>query len=191
MKAGDYIFVEFGHNDQKQRGPGIGANYSFATHLKTFIDEAVARGAHPVLVTPTQRRSFGDDGKIKDTHLDYPDATRSVAAREDIPLIDLHAMTRTLYEALGVEESKRAFVHYPAGSYPGQTADFADNTHFNPYGAYQIAKCVIEGMKTADLPLTAYLRTDYPGYNSAQPDAFESFRWSDSPFIEVEKPDGN
>lgn len=191
MKPGDYIFVEFGHNDQKQRGPGIGAYYSFATNLKTFIDEAVARGAHPVLVTPTQRRSFGEDGKIKDTHLDYPDAARWVAAKENIPLIDLHAMTRTLYEAMGEDESKRAFVHYPAGSYPGQTNDFADNTHFNPYGAYQIAKCVIEGMKAANLPLIQYLRDDYQTYTPTQPDAFDSFNWNDSPFIEVQKPDGN
>ena len=191
MKQGDYIFIEFGHNDQKQQGPGIGAYYSFATNLKTFIDEALARGAHPVLVTPTQRRSFGDDGKIKDTHLDYPDATRWVAAKENIPLIDLHAMTRVLYESLGVEESKQAFVHYPAGSYPGQQKDLADNSHFNPYGAYQIAKCMIEGMKKAQIPLVDYLRSDYQPYNPYQPDAVESFKWADSPFIEIQKPDGN
>ena len=76
MKAGDYVFMEFGHNDQKQKGPGKGAYYSYMTSLKTFIDEARARGAHPVLVTPTQRRSFGDDGKIMDTHEDYPEAMR-------------------------------------------------------------------------------------------------------------------
>ena len=67
MKKGDYIFMEFGHNDQKQKGPGKGAFYSYMTSLKTFIDEARARGAQPVLVTPTQRRSFGPDGKIQDT----------------------------------------------------------------------------------------------------------------------------
>ena len=157
----------------------------------TFIDEAISLGAYPVLVTPTQRRSFGDDGKIKDTHLDYPDATRWVATKENIPLIDLHAMTRILYESLGEEDSKKAFVHYPAGSYPGQEKDFADNTHFNPYGAYQIAKCVIEGMKNVNLPIIAYLRNDYQSYTPQKPDSFESFHWSDSPFIEIQKPDGN
>ena len=67
IKKGDYLFMEFGHNDQKQKGPGKGAYYSFMTSLKTFIDEARARGAHPVLVTPTQRRSFDANGHIRDT----------------------------------------------------------------------------------------------------------------------------
>ena len=191
MKAGDYIFMEFGHNDQKQKGPGKGAFYSYMTSLKTFIDEAIARGAHPVLVTPTQRRSFDSNGKITDTHLDFPDAMRWLAAKENIPLIDLHQMTRTLYEAMGVEESKKAFVHYPAGTYPNQTKDFADNTHFNPYGAYQIAKCIIEGMKKLNLPIIQYLREDYTTYNPAQPDDWNNFKWYDSPFTEIEKPDGN
>lgn len=191
MKPGDYIFMEFGHNDQKQKGPGKGAFYSFMTSLKTFVDEARARGAQPVLVTPTQRRSFDENGKIKDTHLDFPDAVRWLAEKENIPLIDLHAMTRILYESMGVEESKHAFVHYPANTYPGQDKALADNTHFNPYGAYQIAKCVIEGMKKAGLPVVNYLRTDYPGYNPSQPDNRDSFKWNDIPFTELEKPDGN
>ena len=154
MKPGDYIFMEFGHNDQKQKGPGKGAYYSFMTSLKTFIDEARARGAYPVLVTPTQRRSFDENGKIRDTHEDYPEAMRWLAAKENVPLIDLNEMTRTLYEAMGVEPSKKAFVHYPAGTYPGQNRVLADNTHFNPYGAYQISKCIIEGIKKAGLPIS-------------------------------------
>ena len=83
-------------------------------------------------------------------------------------------MTRILYEAMGVEESKHAFVHYPANTYPGQDKPLADNTHFNPYGAYQIAKCVIEGMKQAGLPLVKYLRTDNERYDPACPDARET-----------------
>lgn len=191
MKEGDYIFMEFSHNDQKQRGPGKGAFYSFMTSLKIFIDEAHARGAHPVLVTPTQRRSFDEKGKIRDTHADYPDAIRWLAAKENIPLIDLHQMTRTFYEAMGVEPSKKAFVHYPAGSYPGQNRPMADNTHFNPYGAYQIAKCIIEGMKKIDLPILENLREGYTAYDPAHPDKVEDFKWNDSPFTEIEKPDGN
>lgn len=191
MKEGDWIFIEFGHNDQKLKGPGKGAFYSYMTSLKTFIDEAQRLGANPVLVTPTCRRSFDSDGKIINTHEDYPEAMHFLASRENIPLIDLNEMTRTLYQALGVENSKKAFVHYPAGTYPGQKNDLADNTHFNTYGAYQIAKCVIEGMKEANLPLVAFLREDYTGYDPSHPDAFESFHWNDSPFNEIEKPDGN
>ena len=191
MKAGDYIIMEFGHNDQKIKGPGKGAFYSFMTCLKTFIDEARAKGAIPVLVTPTQRRTFGEDGKIKDSHEDYPEAMRWLANKENIPLIDLNEMTRTLYEALGVEGSKKAFVHYPAGTYPGQDKDLADNTHFNPYGAYQIAKCIVEGMKTLGLPFIEHLTSDYEAYSPSSPDDPESFKWDDFPFSDIEKPAGN
>ena len=190
MKKGDYLFMEFGHNDQKQKGPGKGAYYSFMTSLKTFIDEARLRGAHPVLVTPTQRRSFGPDGHIRDTHEDYPEAIRWLAEKENVPLIDLNEMTRTLYEAMGVEPSKRAFVHYPAGSYPGQTQDFADNTHFNPYGAYEIARCIVEGLKTQVPDLARHLKP-FPTFDPTHPDNPDNFHWDDSPFTEIEKPDGN
>lgn len=191
MKEGDYLFIQFGHNDQKERGPGVGPYYSFATNLKIFIDEARARGVYPVLVTPMQRRSFNEEGQIVDTHGEYPNAMRWVAHKENIPLIDLNAVTRILYEAMGVEGSKLAFVHYPAGTYPGQDKPLADNTHFNPYGAYQIAKCVIEGMKKLKLPIVNYLRADYVAYDPAHPDDREHFKWNDSPFTEIQKPDGN
>lgn len=190
IKKGDYLFMEFGHNDQKQKGPGKGAYYSFLTSLKTFIDEARMRGAFPVLVTPTQRRSFDENGRIRDTHEDYPEAMRWLAAKENVPLIDLNEMTRTLYEALGKETSKKAFVHYPAGTYPGQVKAFADNTHFNPYGAYQIAQCVLEGIKKAVPELASYLKTIVT-YDPAHPDDVNTFRWDESPFTEIEKPDGN
>ena len=191
VKPGDYIVVEFGHNDQKRKGVGDGAFYSFIYNMKIFVDEARRHGAIPILVTPTQRLSFNNEGKILDTHLDYPDATRFLCQREGVHLIDLHAMTRTLYEALGPEASKDAFVHYPAGSYPGQDKPLADNTHFNPYGAYQISKCVIEGMKILNLDLLRHLRSDYMPYDPSLPDRRAAFQWDDSRFVEIEKPDGN
>ena len=182
--------VEFGHNDQKQKGPGKGAYYSFMTNLKTFIDEVRAKGGQPILLTPTRRRKFDKEGRTVNTHDEYPDAVRWIAAKENVPLIELNNMTGTLYEALGEEESKKAFVHYPMGSFPGQTKELADNTHFNPYGAYQIAKCVIEGIKKATPELAKYLKTDIP-YDPAKPDKIESFHWCPAPFCEMEKPDGN
>ncbi len=190
MKSGDYVFIEFGHNDQKQRFPGAGAYYNFATALKTFIDEARLRGATPVLVTPTQRRMF-QQGRIRETHADYPEAMAWVAQREAVPLIDLHQYTRILFEAMGEEGSRRAFVHYPAGTYPGQAVEFKDNTHFNPYGAYEIAKCVVEGMRAIALPLAGHIAPDYVSFDPARPDDVDAFHWVDSPFFEAEKPDGN
>lgn len=192
MKPGDYLIMEFGHNDQKQRFPGAGAYYNFATALKTFIDETRKRNSTPILVTPTQRRVFEADGHIRETHANYPEAMAWVAEREHCTLIDLHQMTRVLFESMGEEGSKRAFVHYPAGTYPGQDKPFADNTHFNPYGAYQIAKCVIEGLIEKKIELTRYLRSEYPrGYNPAHPDDPDDFHWIESKHIDLIKPDGN
>jgi lysophospholipase L1-like esterase len=182
--------VEFGHNDQKQKGEGKGAYLSYWKSLTGFIDQAREKKAIPVLITPTQRRSFGDDGRIVDTHEDYPQAMRDLAREKQVPLIDLHQMTRVLYEALGTEGSKKAFVHYPAGSFPGQNQDLADNTHFNPYGAYQIAKCVVMGMKQLGLPLVQFLREEVV-YDPAFPDDPGSFNWWPSPYVELQKPEGN
>ena len=190
MKKGDYVFIEFGHNDQKQKGPGKGAYYSFATSLKTFVDEVRARGAQPVFVTPTCRRSFDESGHIRQTHEDYPDAMRWVAEREKVPVIELNPMTKTLYEALGVENSKKAFVHYPKGTYPGQDRELADNTHFNPYGATQVAKCVLTGISKI-LPDLAKHIVGLGVYDPATPDDPATFVWDDAPNTEIEKPDGN
>lgn len=190
MKKGDYVFVEFGHNDQKQKGKGKGPWSSFYDSLKEYIVKAREKGATIVFVTPTQRRSFGDDGKIKDTHGEYPAAMRKLAEEEGVLVIELNEMTRTLYEALGVEKSRRAFVQYPANTFPGQTKALEDNTHFNPYGAYQIAKCVLQGIKDNKLKLARYIK-DFKEYNPARPDNVDAFVWDLSPFTEIEKPDGN
>lgn len=190
MKSGDYHFIEFGHNDQKQKGPGKGAYYSFMTNLKIYIDEVKAHGGIPVLVPPTRRRRFDQEGKTVNTHGEYPDAVRWIADKENVHLIDLNEMTGILYEALGEKESKKAFVHYPMGSFEGQKKELADDTHFNPYGAYQIAKCVVEGIKAKIPALATHLR-EVPAYNPAQPDNVEQFRWYPAPFFEMEKPDGN
>lgn len=191
MKSGDYIFMEFGHNDQKEKRPGSGAFYNYVYALKHFVDEARAKGVTPIFVTPTQRRSFDKNGKIQETHADYPDAMRWMAKDLGIQLIELHDMTRTFYESMGVEESKHAFVHYPAHTYPGQTAAFADNTHFNPYGAFEISKMIVEGMKSIHLPVVDFLRDDYISFDPSRPDDWIDFHWNDAPFTNIVKPDGN
>ena len=114
-----------------------------------------------------------------------------MAEEEKVALIDLNAMSAKLYEAIGPEESKKAFVHYPANTYPGQTAPLADNTHFNPYGAYELAKCVVEGIKANQLGLVKFLKNDTPTFDPSKPDALTSWVWADSPRSAVTKPDGN
>lgn len=191
MKPGDYILIEFGHNDEKQKGEDKGAYKHFTTYLKKYIDEARKRGGIPILLTPTERRAFDQAGRWKETHGDFPQAVRDLAIKEEVPVIDLSRTTSILYRTLGAEGSKAAFVHYPAGTFPQQEKDLADNTHFNSYGAYQIAKCVIEGLKHQDIPLSTYIRSDFSGYDPSFPDSVNTFIWYPSPQSEILKPDGN
>ena len=193
LKKGDYVVCEFGHNDQKEKRPGDGAWYHFAHGLKTFIDRVRAANGHIIFITPTQRRSFDEatHTKIQETHLDYPDAMRAVAKREGVPVIELHDMTRTFFEALGYEGSKKALVHYPANTFPGQDKPLADNTHFNPYGAYEVAKMVVMGMKQLQLAVIGELKTEWQDFDAAHPDDPDAFVWYQAQKQDVTKPDGN
>ena len=189
LKKGDYVFVEFGHNDEKEKRPGDGAWYHYVYQLKIFVDQVRSKGAEIVFCTPTQRRQFEKDNKtIRNTHGDFPAAMKSVAEREKVPVIDLNGMTKQLFESLGYENSKRALVHYPKELYG---RELADNTHFNPYGAYEVAKCVVMGMKQLQLPLVKYLRPEWQDFNPLQPDDWKTFKWVPSRMQEIIKPDGN
>lgn len=189
LKPGDYVFVEFGHNDEKEKRPGDGAWYHYTYQLKIFVDQVRAKGADIVFCTPTQRRQFNADGKsIRNTHGDFPSAMKSVAEREKVPLIDLNKMTTDLYLAVGPEESKHMLVHYPKEMYG---RELADNTHFNPFGAYEVAKCVVMGMKQLQLPIVQFLRSDWQDFDPSQPDDWKTFKWAPARNADIVKPDGN
>jgi lysophospholipase L1-like esterase len=158
MKPGDYLFIQYGHNDEKESGEGVGAFTSFKADLGRFVAETRKRGGIPVLITPVQRRTFDPAGKIVNSHGDYPDAVRQVAKEANVPLIDLQAMSKTFYEALGPEGSKRAFA-------PG------DGTHHSEYGSYELAKCIMEGIKSNKLEITKYLVKDVPHFDPTHPDS--------------------
>lgn len=160
IKEGDYLFIQFGHNDQKEDKRYTEPNTTYKIMLKVYIDEARKRKAIPVLITPVARRHFDENGKIVGSglHFDYPKAMRELAEKENVFLIDLLQMSARLYEKLGVEESKKLFVHAKPGEYPQFPEGVEDNTHFNMYGAYEIAKLVVEGIKNSDLKLREYLR---------------------------------
>ena len=161
MKAGDYLFVQFGHNDQKANWPQtyVEAFTTYKAYLKVFIAEARRRGATPVLVTSMHRRNFDEHGKIKNTLGDYPEAMRQVAREENVALIDLHAMSASLYEALGPEKSPIAFA-----------GNGRDATHHSAYGAYELARCVVEGVRTSGLDLKKFLADDVVPFNPSHPD---------------------
>jgi len=191
IKPGDYVFVEFGHNDQKQKGPNDGPWASYTTNMRRYITETRAKGGIPVLVTSMHRRNFDSEGKVNNTLGEYPDAVRKLASDEKVDLIDLNAMSKILYEAWGPEESVKAFVHYPANTFPNQTKALADNTHFNSYGGYELAKCILEGIKIAVSALATHILPDFKGFDPAHPDPAATFSMPASPFVEIVKPDGN
>ena len=145
MKPGDYLFIQYGHNDEKEKGEGVGPFTTYKADLKKFVLGARQRGGIPVLITPVQRRSFDSDGKITNSHGDYPEAVRQVAKEENVPLIDLNLMSKALYETWGPEKSKLAFA-------PN------DNTHHNDFGSYEIAKLIVAAIKANKLGISHGLR---------------------------------
>ena len=191
MNPGDYLFIEFAHNDQKAGGNHLDPLTTYKDELKYFIDEARKKGGKPILVTSMHRRRFDENGKIINTLDNYPEAMRQTAREENVPVIDLNAMSKKFYEAMGPENSKKAFVHYPANTYPGQDKPLADDTHFNPYGAYELAKCIVEGIRQNKLDLAKYLVDGLPVFDPAHPDPVNEFHWYESPSVNLVKPDGN
>lgn len=191
MKPGDYAFVEFGHNDQKQKGEGVGAFTTYKKNLEFFINQVKNKGGIPVLVTSVQRRRFDDNGKIIETLGDYPDAVRQTAKEHNVALIDLNAMSKTLFESMGVDGSLLAFAHFPAGIFPGRKDAIADNTHFRPYGAYEVSKLIVTGVRNAGLDLAHYLKPGLPVFDPSKPDAYTDFYWPESSGKDATKPDGN
>lgn len=191
MKDGDYLFIEFAHNDQKPGGNHLDPFTTYRNELKYYINEARKKGGKPVLVTSMHRRRFDEVGKIINTLENYPEAMRQTALEESVPLIDLNAMSKHFYEAMGPENSKKAFVHYAANSYQGQDKPLADDTHFNPYGAYELARCIVESIRRNNPELSKYLIDNLPDFDPAHPDDENKFRWYESPLINFLKPYGN
>tara|TARA_R110002050_G_scaffold286121_1_gene436266 strand:+ start:52387 stop:53736 length:1350 start_codon:yes stop_codon:yes gene_type:complete len=191
LKKGDYLLVEFGHNDEKQHGEGDGPWLNYTDLLSEFVTKTREKGGIPVLITPTQRRFFNNDGTLKPTHGDYPNAMRAVAKKLNVPLIDLTKMTTTLYESWGDTISRKAFVQYPAHTFPGQNEKLEDNTHFNSFGANEIALCIINGIKENHLDAAQNLAPNIPDYTPEEPNQFFEWNLPMSNRFETKKPDGN
>ena len=189
MKRGDYLLIQFAHNDQKA-GSGFVSIPEYKDLMKRFITEAEAKGATTILVTAMNRRAFDDDGKIKQTLGDYPQATRDVAAEQKIGLIDLNAMSKTLFETMGPDGTLKAFVHYPANTFPDQAAELKDDTHFNSYGAYELARCIVDTIRQQHLVLEPYLRPGIAAFDPAKPDALAEWHLPPSPSIDTTTPYG-
>jgi lysophospholipase L1-like esterase len=188
---GDYLFIEFAHNDQKPGSSHLDPFTTYQATLKEWTTEAICHEMIPVLVTSMHRRNFDEQERIVNTLSDYPEAMRQLAKEEEITLIDLNAMSKVLYESWGTERSLKAFVHFPANSFPGQDSALKDNTHFTTYGAYELARCVLRGIQKANLPIAKYIKKNISVFDPATPDPWERWYWPLSPFMASVKPDGN
>ena len=166
IKPGDYAFVQFGHNDMKSRTPN--ASDIYKADLKQFVVDVRAKRATPVLITSMERKS----GVVQETLRDYPDRVREVAAEDHVALIDLHAMSKVFYQALGDDLDKA----------------FQDGTHHNNYGSYELAKCVVEGIRRNELDLTKDIVDDYVGFDPNRPDPVDEFDVPTTPLPSVVRP---
>ncbi len=165
LRRGDYVFIQFGHNDSKKADPARhtepGASYQ--DYLHRYVGAARARGAVPVLVTPVCRNVWESNGRLKDTHGDYPGAMRDLALRENVPLLDLHAMTQARFQTLGPEKASRLFMNCNPGEFPAYPDGRADNTHLCERGAREICRMIAAWIVKSGLGLEMYLKPVAPG----------------------------
>jgi DNA sulfur modification protein DndE len=170
LRPGDWVLIQFGHNDQKQDDSTryAPAQTDYRTNLIRYIEETRAKGANPVLLTPVMRRKFTvadgtNPARFVDQHGDYPAVVKAVAKQYRVPLIDLHASSRAVIEQHGPEASKTLFMNLPGGIYPKFPQAKEDNTHFTPYGAAIMAGLVAEGIRQQVSGLAGFLKPSvYP-----------------------------
>jgi len=150
MNEGDFLFIQFGHNDEKlDEARHTEAFKDYQENLTKFIDVAKKHGAHPVLITPLYRRLFNQDGKtlVENTHLEYPQAMIQLGEKLSVPVIDLCAKSKELIEEAGIEASKEWFNHVPAGKYPNFQDGKQDNSHLRYEGAYKFCMIIAEELR--------------------------------------------
>ena len=159
-RRGDFVLIGFGHNDEKAADPtrytAPDENGLFRKNLAYFVTELRSVGALPILLTPVVRRKFGADGKIENTHGDYPAAVIATAASQKVPCIDMTALSTAFVERVGVEPSKRFFMNFGSGIYSNYPEGKTDNSHLRPDGAFMVSRLAATEI--------SHLSADWPDY---------------------------
>lgn len=155
LKKGDYVFIQFGHNDQKENDSKRYTNphTSYRYNLIRFVKETLAKGANPILFSSITRRNFNENGVLIDTHGAYPLEARLVAKEFDIPFIDLQYLSEQLEESYGPEKSKKLHLHFKVGEIPYYPEGKIDDTHLSVLGATEMAKLVMQQLVFLNIPL--------------------------------------
>jgi lysophospholipase L1-like esterase len=154
LSEGDYVLIQFGHNDEVKTKKSYTTEDEFRKNLIRFITESRAKKANPVLITPVARRQFDAAGKIEGTHTLYSELVRAVANEYKAPLIDLDKQSQELLQTFGPENSKLLFLQLAPGEHPNYPDGKVDNTHFNELGARRMAELVLANIRTLKLDLT-------------------------------------
>lgn len=157
LNPGDYVFVQFGHNDEVITKKTYTTLQQFTDNLKLYVNQTREKKAFPVLITPVTRRNFDANGKIEETHPKYTDAVREVANELHVPLIDLDSSSKQLVGSFGPENSKLLYNQLEPGENPNYPKGVHDNTHFNELGARKMAELVLASIIQLKLPLANYI----------------------------------
>jgi lysophospholipase L1-like esterase len=183
IKPGDYFIVQFGHNDMKEKAKDPDAPAKYKAGLIDFANRVKAKGGTVVIVTPMNRHTFVD-GKVTNSLQEYPQLAREAAAETGSALIDLNEKSKTLYEAFGEKESLVLFEH---------SADWSkmDATHHSPFGAYELAKIIVQGLRDDKLPIAAQVIDGLPAFDPAHPDKEADFKVPPSVSFATAKPFGS
>jgi lysophospholipase L1-like esterase len=153
LQEGDYVFIQFGHNDEVPTKKSYTTEVEFKNNLLKYITDTRSKKAQPVLLTPVARRKFDSTGQVVSTHAIYSQIVRNVAKENKVPLIDLDAKSQALLQQWGIEKSKLLFNQLVPGEHPNYPKGVEDNTHFNELGARVIAQLVLQGIRELGLEL--------------------------------------
>lgn len=153
LQEGDYVFIQFGHNDEsKEKGERYATPEQYKANLMKFVTETRAKKANPILLTPVSRRKF-KEGKIQETHKEYSPLVIEVARQQNVPVIDADTKSRELLQKFGEEQSKLLFLQLVPGEHPNYPDGKIDNTHFNEMGARLIAQMVLSELRSMKIEL--------------------------------------
>jgi lysophospholipase L1-like esterase len=161
LQERDYVFIQFGHNDEVATKQTFTTKEQFEANLKRYVTETRAKKAFPVLITPVARRKFDSSGKIVDTHEVYSAIVRTVAKQENVPLIDLDKKSQGLLQQLGPQDSKWLYNYLTPGEHPNYPQGKQDDTHFSELGARKMAQIVLAEIRTIDPVLANHIRPPY------------------------------
>lgn len=158
LTPGDFVFIQFGHNDQPKEKASHTSPEEFRRNLIKFVSDVREKKATPVLLTPVVRRRFDESGKFYDTHAEYPDIVRSVATEQKVSLIDMQRKSEEVVSEFGMEKSKKLFLHLKPKENPNYPNGIEDNTHFSQLGALVMAALAVEGIHEEKLKLANWLK---------------------------------